>query len=121
MTRILVVDDDEGVVDFLSSCLKSEGYEVLTGFSGEEAVKLARSEKPDLLVLDLLMPTMHGFDVCEILKQEESLKAMKILIVSAKAYEVDRKAAERLGADKFLVKPFTAETLLDSVKELVGS
>jgi DNA-binding response OmpR family regulator len=87
---------------------------------GKEGCAKARSSKPDLVVLDLLMPDMHGFDVCQILKKDPSLRGTKILISSAKGYAVDKKAALRLGADGFLTKPYSLDALVDTVKQLVG-
>ena len=117
---ILVVDDDQTLVDFLVAALKASGYEVAFAYGGQAGLEKAREAKPDLLILDLLMPDMHGFDVCQALRGDEDLSKMKILISSAKAYDVDKRAAERLGADGYMAKPYTADALIANVKKLVG-
>lgn len=119
--KILVVDDDETLVEFLSTILKAEKYEVSKAYNGREACVIARQSKPDLILLDLLMPIMHGFDVCEELRADPSMAGVKILICSAKGYDVDKKAAERLGADQFLVKPIKNEDLIKAIKGLIGA
>jgi len=117
---ILVVEDDSAVRDFLADCLRSEGYKVLTACDGKEGLALARARRPGLVILDLIMPEMHGFEVCEHLRQDERTKAVKILISSVKSYPADRKAAKGLGADRYLAKPYTTDDLLDAVKALIG-
>ncbi len=121
MKKILIVDDDHLMVDFISECLKGDSYEVDTAFNGADGLAKARSGGHDLLILDLMMPDMHGFDVCEALRAETNFKGLKILISSGKAYDVDKKAAKRLGADGYLVKPFSVEQLMTTVRGLVGA
>ncbi|MDE2292044.1 MAG: response regulator [Elusimicrobia bacterium] len=120
MKKILVVDDDRVMVEFMVECLQRGGYRVDTAYNGVEGLAKAREVKPDLLILDLMMPDMHGFDVCEALRQKDSDFSGKILISSGKAYEVDKKAARRMGADQYLVKPFTFEELNAAVSGLLG-
>lgn len=120
MKKVLVVDDDEMIVDFLSQCLKREGYEPLQAYGGEQGYKKAVEFKPELMVLDLMMPDMHGFDVCQTVRHDRSLNKMKILISSAKGYEVDKRAAKRLGADGYLNKPFPVDVFIAEVTRLIG-
>ena len=120
MKKILVVDDDRLMVDFIVECLKRDAFEVQTAYNGVEGLAKARAFRPDLMVLDLMMPDMHGFDVCETLRKEPDFAGVKILISSGKAYEVDKKAAKRLGADEYIVKPFSVEQLLKTVKGLLS-
>lgn len=120
MKKVLVVDDDEMIVDFLSQCLKREGYEPLQAYGGEQGYKKAVEFKPALMVLDLMMPDMHGFDVCQTVRHDRSLNEMKILISSAKGYEVDKRAAKRLGADGYLNKPFPVDVFISEVTRLIG-
>lgn len=117
---ILVVDDDAAVLDFLSDCLGSEGYTVLTAKDGREGVALAQAERPALVILDLIMPEMHGFEACEELRRDGKLKRLKILISSVKSYPADIKAAKKVGADDYLTKPYTTDALLRAVKALIG-
>lgn len=121
MKKILVVDDDRLMVDFITECLKRGDFQVETATNGAEGLAKARSYRPDLMVLDLMMPDMHGFDVCETLRKDADFKDLKILISSGKAYEVDKKAAKRLGADEYIVKPFSVDQLLTMVRGLLGS
>ena len=120
MKKVLLVDDDEMIVEFLSVCLEKEGYEKAAAYGGEQGYKKAVEIKPDLMVLDLMMPDMHGFDVCQAVRKDRSLKDMKILISSAKGYDVDKKAATRLGADGYLNKPFAVEVFIAEVERLIG-
>lgn len=119
MKKILVVDDDRLMVDFIVECLKRDSYQVETAFNGAEGLAKARAFRPDLMVLDLMMPDMHGFDVCETMRKEPAFAGVKILISSGKAYEVDKKAAKRLGADEYIVKPFSVAQLLAAVSGLL--
>lgn len=118
---VLVVDDDQSMVDFLVACLKTRNYEVEVAYSGQQGCEKARMLKPELVILDLIMPGMHGFDVCQSLRQNEGLRNTKILISSSKKYPTDQRAVKRLGADGFIAKPYTADQLLESVRDLVGS
>lgn len=120
MKKVLVVDDDTMIVDFLITCLKQAGYETYEAFGGEDGYKKAVEFKPDLMVLDLMMPDMHGFDVCQTVRHDRSLNKMKILISSAKGYEVDKKAAARLGADGYINKPFPIDVFTSEVERLIG-
>lgn len=117
---ILLIDDDQTLVDFMATCLKTYGYETDRAHSGKEGLTKAKKIRPDLVILDLLMPGMHGFDVCQQLRLDPDLKGMKILISSAKGYDVDRRSAERVGADSYLKKPFDAQRFVAEVKSLVG-
>lgn len=118
---VLVVDDDRTLVDFLVEILRRAKYTVEAAYGGAMGCEKAAERKPNLVILDLIMPDMHGFDVCQAIRKDRSLQGTKILISSAKGYDVDKKAARRLGADDFLVKPYTPEKLLEAVKELVGA
>jgi len=120
MKKVLIVDDDTMIVEFLAECLKREGYEIIEAFGGESGYKKAVECKPELMVLDLMMPDIHGFDVCQNIRHDHSLNKMKILISSAKGYEVDKKAAKRLGADGYLNKPFPVDVFIAEVERLIG-
>jgi len=121
MKKILVVDDDQAIVEFLTVCLRSARYEVDSALGGREGCKKAAASRPDLVILDLLMPDMHGFDVCQTLRNDRSLAGVKILVSTGKGYSVDKKSAMKLGADAYLTKPYSADQLLDAVAGLVGA
>ena len=121
MKRVLVVDDDDDM-RALMSLLLSEAYEVSSAADGAEGLALAKKLKPDLVVLDLLMPKMHGFEVCRHIREDDSLKATKVLISSSKSYQHDvRTTVEETGADDYIVKPFEVEAFRRRVAGLLES
>lgn len=111
--RILVVDDEERVLNFLRAKLKGSGYEVLTASNGLEALEQAQAQEPDLIVLDLLMPNMDGF---ETLKELRSFSAVPVIILSAKGADADKIKGLGLGADDYLPKPFNPDELVARVE-----
>jgi DNA-binding response OmpR family regulator len=113
---ILVVEDDLTLVETLEYNLTAEGYQVLTAADGRKGLQIARDERPDLIVLDLMLPEMDGFDVCRILRSEMSVP---ILILTARTEEVDRIVGLEMGADDYLTKPFSMRELLARVKALL--
>ena len=114
--KILVVEDDTAIRDALSYNLGREGYEVLTVGDGAEALQVARGAKPNLIVLDLMLPEVDGFDVTRILREESSVP---ILILTARDDEIDRVLGLELGADDYLTKPFSMRELLARVKAML--
>jgi DNA-binding response OmpR family regulator len=117
--RILVVDDEERVLNFLRSKLTASGYEVLTASNGLEALEQAQTQEPDLIVLDLVMPKMDGF---EALKELRSFSAVPVIILTAKGADSDRIKGLKLGADDYLPKPFNPDELvarIDAVRRRI--
>ena len=115
--RILVVDDDPDILDFAAMGLRMCGYDVLTAPDGEEGVKVAKEQKPDLIVLDLSMPRMHGYQVCKAVREDPTIAATKIVITSGKSYAVDIRTAMEAGANEYLVKPYDMTMLLGAVRK----
>jgi DNA-binding response OmpR family regulator len=115
-SRILVVEDDITLLETLEYNLAGEGYEILTAADGLTAVEVAREQRPDLIVLDLMLPGLDGFEVCRILRQEMSVP---ILMLTARTDEVDRVVGLEMGADDYLTKPFSMRELLARVKALL--
>ncbi len=113
--RILVVDDDADLIEGLRWYLEAEGLEVLTACDGEVALDVYRKEKPDLVILDIMMPKMDGMKVCEIMSQEAD--AM-IMMLSAKDGEIDKVRALKLGADDYVTKPFHMSELVARIEAL---
>jgi len=111
--RILVVDDEQRVLNFLMSKLRASGYEVLTASSGLEALEQAQAEEPDLIVLDVLMPKMDGF---ETLKELRSFSAVPVIILSARESNSDKIKGLSLGADDYLPKPFNPDELVARIE-----
>lgn len=120
MKRVLVVDDDEDMRELVRILLRGK-YEVTSAQDGAEGLERALLERPDLVVLDLLMPKMHGFEVCRRLRADPSLGGTGILIMSSKSYPHDiRTAIEEAGADDYIVKPFENADFQARVAAVLG-
>ena len=113
--RILVVDDEERIVHFLTTKLKASGYEVLTAGDGVAGLEQAQAQEPDLIVLDLLMPRMDGL---EMLKELRSFSSVPVIILTAKGADADRIKGLRLGADDYLPKPFNPDELVARIEAI---
>ena len=111
--RILVVDDEQRILNFLKTKLKASGYEVLTAGDGAQALEQIQAQEPDLVVLDLLMPRMDGFEMME---QLRSFSSVPIVILSARGDDIDRIKGLKLGADDYLPKPFNPEELIARIE-----
>ncbi len=114
--RILIVEDDATLLDTLEYNLTAEGYRVLTAIDGRDAIQVARDEKPDLVLLDVMLPGLDGLEVCRILRREMNVP---ILMLTARTDEVDRVVGLEMGADDYLTKPFSMRELLARVKALL--
>ena len=114
--KILVVDDEPDFVEFLSIRLKSSGYDVISASDGESGLKKAQKEKPDLIILDILMPKINGFELCKRLKENEFTKDMPVIMLTALAREQDLSKGLKEGADCFITKPFNSADLLYEIK-----
>lgn len=111
--KILIVDDEKAIVDILNHNLKREGYDTIEAYDGEEAVEKAKQEKPDLILLDVMLPKMDGFTVCKIVRQTTNIP---IIMVTAKEDVVDKVIGLELGADDYITKPFSVREVLARVK-----
>ncbi len=114
--KILVVEDDRNLLDTLGYNLRKEGYEVITAVDGAEAVDIARREKPDLVILDIMLPKLSGFEVCRILRKE---MAVPILMLTARTDEIDKIVGLEIGADDYMTKPFSLRELLARVRAML--
>ena len=117
--RILVVDDEEDLLELVNYNLTKEGYRVTCVESGEAALTEARKSLPDLVVLDLLLPSVDGLEVCRLLKSEPKTKHIPVIMLTAKSEEADVVSGLELGADDYLTKPFSPRVLLARVKALL--
>jgi DNA-binding response OmpR family regulator len=115
--RIMIVDDERDLVETLTYRLEASGYTVLTAHDGEEGLEKAREEKPDLILLDVMMPKMDGYHVCRLLKFDEELKDIPIIMLTARGQEQDRKTGTDSGANDYVTKPFESSDLLKKIKE----
>jgi two-component system alkaline phosphatase synthesis response regulator PhoP len=118
--RILVVDDEIYIVHILDFSLGMEGYEVITALDGEEALKKASETKPDLIVLDIMMPKMDGYETCKALKADEATKDIPVILLSAKGRNVDMQTGYDVGADEYITKPFSPRKLVDRINTMLG-
>jgi phosphate regulon transcriptional regulator PhoB len=117
--RILVADDEPDVLQLVSSNLKNAGYNVLKAEDGLSALNQARETQPSLIVLDLMLPEMSGLEVCKVLKKEPATSLIPIIMLTAKAEEVDRIVGLELGADDYMTKPFSPRELVLRVKSVL--
>lgn len=117
LPKILVVDDSPTVLEVVTAVLVQEGYEVITASDGLEGLNKARSEKPDLIVLDVMLPKMQGYQVCRLLKFDENYKEIPILMYTSKDQEDNKITGLKTGADDYLIKPVEQERLVRLVKE----
>lgn len=115
-TRILIVDDEPDLLTVLHIALETEGFEVIEASDGERGLELARSDKPDLIVLDLMLPRMDGYKVCRALKFDDRYRRIPIIILSARSGETDRRLALDLGADEFITKPYEVRHLVGRIR-----
>ena len=121
MKKVLLADDEEGVLALVSATLGSDDrYSLLMARDGEEALAMARKETPDLLFLDIMMPKMDGYQVCQALKQSANTRHIKIVMLTAMAQDTNRERAKAAGADDYFTKPFSPTALLEKVSDLLG-
>ena len=116
---ILVVDDELPIIELIQYNLKKEGFDVLTAENGAQALELARSETPDLIILDLMLPDMGGFDICRILRNDTSTARIPIIMATAKTSDSDIVSGLELGADDYITKPFSPKVLVARVKSVL--
>jgi two-component system, OmpR family, alkaline phosphatase synthesis response regulator PhoP len=117
--KILVVDDEENILELIRFNLENNGYEVITAANGIDAVKLAKSENPQLVLLDLMLPGMDGYDVCKEIRMDKSLAGIPIIMITAKGEELDKILGLELGADDYITKPFSIREMLARVKAVL--
>ena len=114
--KILIVDDEVDLVETVRFPLEMEGFNVLVSYNGEDALNQARKEKPDLILLDLMLPKLDGYKVCRLLKFDERYKNIPILMLTAKTQEKDKALGMETGANEYITKPFDLDKLVDKVK-----
>ncbi len=117
--KILVVDDEPDIVEFLSYNLRKEGFEVVTAADGEEALEVARREKPDIILLDIMMPHLDGVEVCRTLRQEAEFKDTLIAFLTARNEDYSQIAALDVGGDDYITKPIRPRVLISRIKALL--
>lgn len=117
--KILIVDDEKDIVKMLDYNLKKEGFRTVLAYDGEEALGLAKKERPGLIILDLMLPGIDGLEVCKFLKKDEQTAPIPIIMLTAKTQEADKVVGLELGADDYLTKPFSPRELVARIKALL--
>jgi len=117
--RILVVDDEPDVASLLTLMLKSQGYEVIAAGDGQEALEKARSENPDLILLDVMLPRLDGYKVARMLKFDENYSHIPIIMLTAKIQDRDKQTGLEMGANDYVTKPFDTAQLLAKIKDIL--
>jgi len=118
--KILVVDDEIYIVHILDFSLGVEGYDVMTALDGEQALAKVAQDKPDLIVLDIMMPKLDGYETCKALKSAPETQDIPIILLSAKGRNVDQKVGFEVGADDYITKPFSPRKLVERINSILG-
>jgi len=124
MQKILIVDDDPLIRLLLEEILTdfmAKGVQISSADNGRTALELIKREEPNIIFLDVMLPQMNGFEVCNIIKNDLSLKHLYIIMLTAKGQEIDKKKAHEYGADYYITKPFTIQDVLKKVSEVLGA
>lgn len=116
---VLIIEDDRDIVEMVEYNLKEEGYETLSALNGEDGVELARRQQPDLIILDIMLPIMDGFEVCRTLRSNDVTAQIPIIILSAKSQETDKVVGLELGADDYVTKPFSPRELIARIRAIL--
>ena len=119
--KILIADDEPNIVISLEFLMKREGHAVSIARDGPNALEAIRSTRPDLVLLDVMMPGMSGFEVCQAVRADEALAGVKILMLSAKGRDTDIAKGSAMGADAYMTKPFSTKELAEKVRELLSA
>ena len=119
--KVLIVDDEPNIAISIDFLMRREGFEVLVAHDGEEGLALIRADRPDLVILDVMMPKLDGFEVCKAVRADPTLSGVRILMLTAKGRAAEITKGLSLGADAYIPKPFSTRELVAKVKELLGT
>ncbi len=117
--KILLVEDEKVLIETVTLRLEAFGYEVISAYDGFEGLEKAKKEKPDLIILDLMLPKMDGYKVCGLLKADTRYNKIPIIMFTARAQESDKKMGKEVGADAYITKPFEPQALLEKIRHLL--
>jgi DNA-binding response OmpR family regulator len=120
MKKILIADDKPEVVELVRATLERGDYQIIDASDGKEALEKIKKEKPDLVLLDIVMPKMDGFEVLSQLKKDIKLKEIPVIMLTARGQKLDKDKGVRLGAEDYIVKPFSPSHLLHKIKEVLN-
>ena len=118
-SRVLIVEDEPHIIESLSFVLGREGFLVSSALDGEAAVEVLRRDPPDLVILDVMLPRLNGFEVLKLAKADPALKAIPVIVLTAKGQQQDRRLAEEIGSDGFMTKPFSNREIVEQVRRLI--
>ena len=119
--KILIADDEPNIVFSLEFLMKREGYAVVVARDGQETLEAIARERPDLVLLDVMMPRKTGFEVCQAVRADEAMRGTRVLLLTARGRDTDIAKGLALGADAYITKPFSTRDLVEKVAELLGS
>ena len=119
MAKILVIDDEVQLVEMVQMRLEASGYDVITASNGQVGLEKAKSENPDLILCDVMMPKMDGYKVCGLLKNDARYSKIPLILFTARAQQDDHEVGEEVGADAYITKPFEPPVLLAKIEELL--
>ena len=119
--KVLICDDEPFILESVSYVAREEGHQVFTAEDGEESLRVAREERPDLMFLDLMMPRKNGYEVCKALREQEDTRSIHIIILTARGQETDRIRGIEAGAQEYMTKPFSPRKLRQRMREILGS
>lgn len=119
--KVLIVDDEDDLVSLLTLRLESEGYEVISAQDGQAGLDAAREQNPDLILMDVMMPVMDGYQACRFIKFDDTLKHIPVIMLTARTQAQDRSVGESVGADEYIEKPFEYHDLLEKIKKYIAS
>jgi two-component system alkaline phosphatase synthesis response regulator PhoP len=117
--KILIVDDEEHILELIKFNLENNGFKVICANNGNDALKLAKNEVPQLVLLDLMLPGIDGYDVCREIRRDQSISTMPVIMITAKGEELDKILGLELGADDYITKPFSVRELVARVKAVL--
>jgi DNA-binding response OmpR family regulator len=120
MARILIAEDERDIRELITFTLRFDGHEVIATSNGQEAVEMTLREKPDLVLLDVRMPYMTGYEACKRIKEEDSINHIPVVFLSAKGQEAEVKAGLEVGAVEYIVKPFSPDQLMERVRAILA-
>ena len=118
--KVLIADDEPNIVVSLEFLMQQCGYEIHTVRNGNDALRVAREFRPDLMLLDIMLPLKNGFEVCQQMRESPELNRVKIVMLTAKGRDIEVAKGLALGADAYITKPFATRELLDTVRRLLG-
>lgn len=118
--KVILIEDERNIIEAISFILSRDGWEVKTHSNGHDAMEAVRDRRPDLVILDVMLPGKSGFDILQEIRDDAELGATPVLMLTARGQQKDRDMAERAGASRYMTKPFSNAEVLEAVRDLVG-